>query len=840
MYLAHDQRHDRPVAVKVLSEQLAATIGVERFLAEIKTTARLQHPNILTLIDSGEAAGRLYYVMPYAAGESLRDLLRRETQLPIEDAVRIAREVADALGHAHAVGIVHRDIKPENILLQGGHALVADFGIALAMQQASGGRLTQTGLSVGTPQYMSPEQAMGEKTIDARADVYALGAMTYEMLTGEPPFTGATLQAVVAKLMASEPVRPTDVRRTIPAHVETAVLRALAKLPADRFSSVGQFAADLMTGPSGGIASRPIVSEGKERSTPWLRDRRTIGVLGVAALLLLLVGLYPRTPDASVNTVRLTIAPPTGTQFDVVNWASAAVTPDGKRVVFAARGAKGSMLYVRSLDDFEARPLLGTEGAAPAVAISPDGQWVAFRTSRMDVRKVALSGNVSAVSLGGVQDWFGQTTPIWLGDSLVVMVHPRAAWAFSANGATTRRFASVDSAQGERAFNSAIALPGGRLLVAVETDSVLRAVIIEPDGKHRSVRGAVGTLHAFVAPDRIVMEKDGRLRVVRLDVAALSANDEPITILPSTVTMRSAISERGDVVYFQLQRGRGRRLVWVDRRGGLTPLAVEPGEYRSPRLSHDGRRAVMFGRTETELVGTTVIDLESGGRISLTSLSYSANPLWDRTGNDVLVAAGIAVPQQIYRQSADGTGKPTVAFQTDVRSAAYSVTEDGGVLLEALGQSVDILLAKANGESRVVIGGSAAQRLPMLSPDGKWLAYQASDNDRYEIYVQPWPALDRKWAISTEGGTEPVWSRDGRELYFRSGSTMMMSRISTSPEFSVTRPLALFDASRYSADPMGDPSYDVGPNGRFLMVEDDPGARVELRVERRALRRGGK
>ena len=184
VYLAHDLKHDRDVAIKVLHPELAAALGGDRFLSEIKTTAKLQHPHILPLLDSGEADGLLYYVMPFVAGESLRARLDRETQLPIDEAVRIAREVADALGHAHAQGIVHRDIKPENILLQEGHALVADFGIALAVTAAGGPRMTQTGLSLGTPGYMSPEQAMGEKTLDSRADIYALGAVTYEMLTG--------------------------------------------------------------------------------------------------------------------------------------------------------------------------------------------------------------------------------------------------------------------------------------------------------------------------------------------------------------------------------------------------------------------------------------------------------------------------------------------------------------------------------------------------------------------------------------------------------------------------------------------------------------------------------
>src|SRR5216110_660727 len=204
VYLAEDRKHHRRVAIKVLKPELAATLGPERFLREIEIAAGLNHAHILPLLDSGEAGGFLYYAMPFVEGESLRDRLDREGPLSIEEASRITREVADALGHAHGYGVIHRDIKPENILLSGGHALVADFGIALAVQTAGGARMTQTGLSLGTPQYMAPEQAMGEKSIDARADVYALGAVTYEMLAGEAPFTGPTAQAIVAKVLTSD------------------------------------------------------------------------------------------------------------------------------------------------------------------------------------------------------------------------------------------------------------------------------------------------------------------------------------------------------------------------------------------------------------------------------------------------------------------------------------------------------------------------------------------------------------------------------------------------------------------------------------------------------------
>jgi serine/threonine protein kinase len=264
VYLASDLKHGRKVAIKLLRPDLAAVIGAERFVREIRTIANLQHPHILGLIDSGEVGGTAYYVMPYVDGESLRDRLNREQQLPVADAVRLATEVAAALDYAHRHGVIHRDIKPENILLLDGSALVTDFGIALALSTTNGTRMTEAGMSLGTPQYMSPEQAMGERTITPRSDVYALGCVLYEMLLGEPPFTGPTAQAIVARMMIEKPTSPRVRRDTIPEHVERAILTALHKLPADRFRSTADFAAALaaqaVTGPTAvrGPGSEPI------------------------------------------------------------------------------------------------------------------------------------------------------------------------------------------------------------------------------------------------------------------------------------------------------------------------------------------------------------------------------------------------------------------------------------------------------------------------------------------------------------------------------------------------------------------------------------------------------
>src|ERR1700694_4705647 len=320
VYLAHDKKHDRRVAIKILHAELAALLGAERFLQEIRVTANLQHPHILGLIDSGvigndagELSGRPYYVMPYVEGESVRQRLDKEQQLPVADAGRIATEVASALDYAHRHNVIHRDIKPENILLHDGSAILADFGIALAVTEAGGARITQTGLSLGTPGYMSPEQAMGERAITARSDIYSLGAVTYEMLAGEPPFTGPTVQAVVARVMTEEPRPLITVRRNVPPHVAAAVSHALEKVPADRFASAHEFAEALLgRGSSEAAIEMRTLAQMRTRS-PWrarIRDPITLTLAGVALALLALTLRRGSTTAEPSRVIRFTLATP--------------------------------------------------------------------------------------------------------------------------------------------------------------------------------------------------------------------------------------------------------------------------------------------------------------------------------------------------------------------------------------------------------------------------------------------------------------------------------------------------------------------------------------------------
>jgi Tol biopolymer transport system component len=348
VYLAHDRKHGRKVAIKVLKPELSAVLGAERFLQEIRVTAHLQHPHILPLFDSGTVDGLVYYVMPYVAGESLRQALRRERQFPIEDAVQIAGEVASALDYAHRQGVIHRDIKPENILLHEGHATVADFGIALALRAAGGSRITETGLSLGTPEYMSPEQAAADREIDARTDVYSLGAVLYELLTGEPPHTGATVQAVIARLLTQRPTHPRIIRDAVPERLDAVVMKALERTPADRYRSAAELARALVQASRDASSGTQVR---RARTAPRVR-RLSLLVAGTLALaLLLVIALVVLQPREIPATVRRPL-----TTFGAAG--DPELSPDGRMVAYVA--SRESLLVQ---DISGGRPLTVVSGA---------------------------------------------------------------------------------------------------------------------------------------------------------------------------------------------------------------------------------------------------------------------------------------------------------------------------------------------------------------------------------------------------------------------------------------------------------------------------------------------
>ncbi|HET7471327.1 MAG TPA: protein kinase, partial [Gemmatimonadales bacterium] len=377
VYLAQDLRHDRKVAVKVLKPELAAVLGAERFVVEIKTTAALQHPHILPLFDSGTADGFLFYVMPFIDGETLRSKLDRETQLGIEEAIRITTQVADALDYAHRHGVIHRDIKPENILLHDGRPMVADFGIALALSAAAGGRMTETGLSLGTPHYMSPEQATAEKDLTNRSDIYSLGSVLYEMLTGNPPHVGASAQQIIMKIVTETPAPVTQMRKSVPPNVAMAVGKALEKLPADRFDSAKAFA-EALANPAFAAATSTGTPAAHGSRRPWWRDLR-IAATGAAGIAVgaLLASILARSERAGVPVEYDVGLPDSAGMMRASQDVGVAVSPGGDFVVYETVRQGRSELWYRSLLDATVRRIPGTDDGSQPV-ISPDGRRIAF------------------------------------------------------------------------------------------------------------------------------------------------------------------------------------------------------------------------------------------------------------------------------------------------------------------------------------------------------------------------------------------------------------------------------------------------------------------------------
>ena len=376
VFLARDLKHDRNVAIKVLRPELGAILGAERFLSEIKITARLDHPHIITLIDSGAADGLLYYVLPYIKGESLRSVLDRETQLSIDDALKYTRQIGSALDYAHREGVIHRDIKPENVLLHEGEAILTDFGIALAVKEAGGHRLTETGMSVGTPQYMSPEQATGDRSIGPKSDQYSLAAILYEMLTGEPPFGGANSQAVVAKLLTEEPTPIRTVRKTISSGIDDAIAKALSKSPADRFNTIGDFLHALDAHDVHPVEVRPAASA----STQVKRNPLFIAALGAAVIALAAIGFFMVKAKAKQTTV---VALKDRTQLtfsgDVI---APAMSGDAKQIAFFSRSCPTERcsysIHVQDVGSTESRTILDGLSAEGWLDWSPDRRNLIF------------------------------------------------------------------------------------------------------------------------------------------------------------------------------------------------------------------------------------------------------------------------------------------------------------------------------------------------------------------------------------------------------------------------------------------------------------------------------
>jgi Tol biopolymer transport system component/tRNA A-37 threonylcarbamoyl transferase component Bud32 len=821
VYLAEDLKHHRKVAVKVLRPELAAILGADRFLNEIEVTAHLQHPHILPLFDSGEADGFLYYVMPHVEGESLLERLQREKQLPVDDALRITAEVASALDYAHRHDVIHRDIKPGNILLSEGQALVADFGIALAVTAAGGDRVTETGLSLGTPEYMSPEQATGDHAIDVRSDVYSLAAVLYEMLTGEAPHTGPTIQAIVSKILTEE-AEPVTARR-----------KALAKLPADRFTHAIAFSDALsdptFTGPS-------LIAPTTRRRGQWTQLTMLLAVVSalLAACVVGMLGWHLTHRGEPPVVSRWKEGLPPGHQLDVgLLQHPLAISHDGKLVAYVSRSAEGSQLYVRKLNEYEAVAIPGTDGAGNPF-FSPDGRWVGFFADGK-IQKVALDGGspvviceVSAISAGA--DWGINDTILFATATEIFRV--------AATGGRPERLTQLDP--GGLAQSRPQLLPDGKtvLFTVQRQDRRTTAALLSLSERRWEVIEGVGEAVGvrYVPSGYLLFVQGGALRVMRFEADRLETRGATMLVQDAVAgpTMGIAafydVSHTGVFVYVPASSA-ANRLVWVDRRGRVTQLPIEEASFARPVLSPDGSRLAVVRYSEHGWE-TWVYDADRGRGTRLSVADMTDDPCWAMDGEHVTFSFGSEWINLGWMR-ADGIGDLDTLVSGRNPQFPHSWSPDGTLAFYEItreqGRDIGVLRVPGEGSARPLIATPANERSPSFSPDGRWLAYVSDESGRDEIYVQPYPSLDTRHLVSTQGGRDPAWSRDGRELFFRNGDFMMVSEIPNAPSFSAGTPQVLFRGS-FDAEPgtSGSHTYGVSPDGRFLMVQSEP--LTELRV----------
>ena len=859
VYLADDLKHNRSVAIKVLSPDVATAVGSERFFAEIETTAQLQHPHILPLFDSGEADGLLFYAMPYVEGETLRDRLEREVQLPVDQALDIIRKVASALAYAHQRGVVHRDIKPANILLSSGEPLVADFGIALAVSKAGEGRITQTGLSLGTPHYMSPEQASGDRSLDPRSDIYALGAVLYEMLTGDPPFSGSSAQAVLARILTTQPTRTAVHRPTVPPHVDAAIARALEKIPADRFDDAGDFRKAL-DDPS---FRHTTLTHVESVDTLPVAVRRPKGPVvpvlgGLLALALLVAGwgwLRP-SPPVQVQTFRIDVEASDRTGRDIV------LSPDGSRFVYIGEGGQ---LYERSMSSLEGRPIPGAENVRSPF-FSPDGASVGA-----NVRDGSSEDRFATVALSG-------GTPISLGDQPSVTVW--GTWSedgfiyFISDAEVESRLFRVPEHGGtpvlvETDVEVVVpqAIPGmpGRLLVTARfDDGRVDLGILEVDtGQFTPISGVAQGREGIVANGFLFwVNSRGILVAARLDPIRAELTSPLVTLAEGVEELGGfTVSLNGTLIY-RVDRSRvgtGETVGWVSRSGDTEVLDerldADVANFDDVRLSPDGRHVALQIRRGSSGSGEEeqrilIHDLEQGTSYQLTFEGReNRRPRWMPDGR-VAYISDQGGTRGIWAQPFDRSGDPILLFESERYIHDFDVGPEPGSPMAVILDDAD-----SGGGIYQVIEGSTAPPQPLvatpfdeyggrISPGGDWIAYVSEESGRPGVYVRAFPGGGRPYPVSNSASFGPMWSPDGTEIYYDSGRRLTVAQVSTESGVVVESRTALFDSTPFDLV-SGGAMYSVGSDGRFLAVYGngaEPGERdlvVVLNVFEEVRRRLG-
>jgi Tol biopolymer transport system component/tRNA A-37 threonylcarbamoyl transferase component Bud32 len=849
VYKARDTRLDRIVAIKVFPAHLADRAELrERFDREAKTIASLNHPHICTLYDTGHQDGIDFLVMEYLEGETLAQRLVKGV-LPLEQVLQYAVEISDALDKAHRKGVTHRDLKPGNIMLTKSGTKLLDFGLAKLKQEIAPANvplselptakdpLTAQGSIVGTLQYMAPEQLEG-KEVDARTDIFAFGAVVYEMATRKRAFEGNTQASVISAIMSSDPPPMSSLQPMTPPVLDRVIKRCLAKEPDERCQNANDLTNELKwiaeSGSHAGVSGPASAAKGIRAL-----GRRAL-ILSVGALLLVVVAsltTWNLKPSPSPQPVsRLVVDLPPGQQLAGLDGGPAvALSHDGTHLAYVAREAGTQQIFLRAMDSLESKPIPGTEGAVDPF-FSPDGQWLGFFAGGT-LKKVSVSGG-AALTLGDAgtprgASWGSQGTIAFAPTNVSVLEQVPDA------GGAPQPLTRFE--KGDVGHRWPELLPGDKavLFAAGQTINFTNAqVAVQSVGtseRRNLIQGGINPRYALSG--HLVFAQGGSLMAVPFDPQRLEVMGTGVPVVegllqsPISGAAQYSISATGSLVYIPggVQATQS-RLVWVSRNGAEQPLVAPAHAYLTPRLSPDGRRvAVSIQEQESQ---TWLYDLS---RETLTRLTFEGSSnlgaIWTPDGQRITFNSNKEGSTNLFWQRADGSGGLERLTTNEYLQAPSSWSPDGQLLaFHEVNPNTqrDIWVLRmsdtspGSGEVRKTqpfLRTRFDEAGPRFSPDGRWLAYISNESGRYEIYVQPYPGPGGKWQISTEGGNEPVWNPNGRELFYRSGNTMMAVDIATQPGFAAGTPRMLFEGL-YDPAPYPLANYDVSRDGqRFLMLK---------------------
>jgi len=833
VWRAADTKLGRHVAIKVLPERFASDKErLARFEREARVLAQLNHSNIAAIYGFEQVEGLHFLVLEYVPGPTLAETLAGGPLEP-DEALRIAAQIVDAFEEAHDKGVVHRDLKPANVkVTPEGKVKVLDFGLAKALaDEAPYGdptgsptltvAATRAGVILGTAAYMSPEQARGRR-LDKRTDIWSFGCVLYELLTGRQAFGGDNITDVIAAIVTKEP----DWTRlpATPAAVHRLLRRCLQKDPKDRLRDIADARFELQQSVLEPPAAAPVpaVVAAPSRGPRWLllAAAAVAGALGAGLTAWVLL----RRPPPPAPTMRFTIPFPPGEFVDSSSTSSAvALSPDGAKLVFSSRRGSDSRLYLRAIDQLEAKALPGTEGARNPF-FSPDGQWIAFSQDGR-LKKLSIAGGApvalcSARLVGG---------GAWGPDGTIVFhdVIGAGLWRVSASGGAPQR---LTTPKGEIDHWLPHFLPDAKsvlfTIVTGSEDNRLAVLSLET-GQRRVVMEGGGS-GRYLASGHLVFLRNGVLFAAPFELARLQASQPAVpvvegvggTSLPAGGHL--ALSGSGTLVYVSGVSSVENALVWVDPKGVAQPLAGPRRFFGQPRLSPDGQRVAVTSRA-----GNPDIWVHQIARGALSRLTVEPGedetPIWSPDGKTIAYSSSRqGQPRAVLARPADGSGAEQRLWSSDHHIHLNSWSPDGKTVAFSESNpttSWDLWLLPLDGErkARPFLQTQFEELLAAFSPDGRWLAYQSNETGRAEIYIQPYPGPGPKSPISTAGGTEPLWRSDGRELFFLSGDKMMAVSIDTRSGVAPGTPRTLFETRLIAPVP---PTYDVTGDGRrFLMVQ---------------------